>query len=440
MSGAARSASDVIDVMRGDSGSPGMGNRRSQRKRMKTTRAMESIQQENDMDWDEESGERILRNHKNRRVQATAAERADEEIRGPEQPEDRDFNNKLDIIKAEFQLQFKKFRDQLVEETARMFRDQMAEEMAKFTAQWTEQLTQARRELEDARLQLQAMKEAHEGPFVRPTYADVTQRTPPDSVPSLPSSASRTATPESVFCTVDMSRVPEDHIGESTPAALRKLIESEMRVPRDQHNWRCVAVTRDRGNTKRLRIVGRNEDEVKKIKGIIEAKKTPGARVLRDQLYPVKVDNVNRTAVIDSDSKILPGAAEALSQENDVQVAKVAWLSRRDTAKAYGSMVVYITKAGDARRLLNDGFFYAGGESGYTGIFERRMRPEQCYNCQQIGHKAFQCKNAQVCARCAKEGHRHSSCSEVVVKCVSCGGPHESFSRNCQRLYPSHHE
>jgi hypothetical protein len=36
---------------------------------------MESIQQENDMDWEEEnSSERMLRNHKNRKTQATAAE------------------------------------------------------------------------------------------------------------------------------------------------------------------------------------------------------------------------------------------------------------------------------------------------------------------------------------------------------------------------------
>ena len=128
---------------------------------------------------------------------------------------------------------------------------------------------------------------------------------------------------------------------------------------------------------------------MKKIKDIVEAKKTPGARVLRDQLYPVKVDNIKRTAVIDHEGKVLPGAAEALGQENDVQIAKLAWLSRRDAGKAYRSMVVYVMKLGDARRLLSKSFFYAGGESGYTGIFERRIRPEQCYNCQQIGHKAF---------------------------------------------------
>ena len=94
--------------------------------------------------------------------------------------------------------------------------------------------------------------------------------------------------------------------------ALRKLIETKMRLPGDQAKWRCVAITRDRGNIKRLRIIGRNEEEVKKIKDIIEAKKALGIRVLRDQLYLVKVDNVNRTAVLDHEGKVLPRAIEAL--------------------------------------------------------------------------------------------------------------------------------
>jgi hypothetical protein len=53
------------------------------------------------------------------------------------------------------------------------FRKIMAEEVAKMTAQLTdelsharEQLTRACRELEDTRLQLQAMKEAQEAPLV----------------------------------------------------------------------------------------------------------------------------------------------------------------------------------------------------------------------------------------------------------------------------------
>ncbi|KAJ5253215.1 hypothetical protein N7489_003625 [Penicillium chrysogenum] len=68
-------------------------------------------------------------------------------------------------------------------------------------------------------------------------------------------------------------------------------------------------------------------------------------------------------------------------------------------------------------------------ESGMTSTFEHRPRPTQCYNCQEVGHKAFQCKNVQKCARCAAEGHRHSDCNQTVLKCVPCGGPHESIAR-----------
>ncbi len=121
------------------------------------------------MDWDEESGERILRNYKNRTVRATAAERADKGIQGQEQPTDLDINEKLDNIKTEFQLQFKKLRGHVAEEMAKMT-TKLTEELS----QAREQLTQAYRELEDTRLQLQAMKEAYEGPFVRPSYANVT--------------------------------------------------------------------------------------------------------------------------------------------------------------------------------------------------------------------------------------------------------------------------
>ena len=120
-----------------------------------------------------------------------------------------------------------------------------------------------------------------------------------------------------------------------------------------------------------------------------------------------------------------------LGKENNVQIAKLAWLSKKDNPKAYGSIVIYVTKGCDARRLLQDQFFYVAGESGWTSVFEPFSGPVQCYNCQEIGHKAFNCKKTQVCGKCAKEGHHHSDCIEAIQKCVLCKGSHESFSRNC---------
>jgi hypothetical protein len=41
------------------------------------------------------------------------------------------------------------------------------------------------------------------------------------------------------------------------------------------------------------------------------------------------VDNANRTAILDQEGKVLPGAAEILGRENDVDIAKIGWLSRK---------------------------------------------------------------------------------------------------------------
>ncbi|KAI3534417.1 hypothetical protein CABS02_13248 [Colletotrichum abscissum] len=214
-----------------------------------------------------------------------------------------------------------------------------------------------------------------------------------------------------------------------------------MRAMDGQGSWRCRAVTVDPRNADRIRVVCRDDAEHKLVKQIVEKSFGSGTRVLRDELYPVKVDNVKRTEILDEKSSVRVEAAEALSRENETTVAKISWLSKKDMPKAYGSMVVFVTKASDTRRLISEGFFHVGGESGTTMAFQRRLRPQLCYNCQQITrHKAYQCANPQVCGRCAKVRHHHSECRETIVTCVPCGGPHESFSKNCPKLYPRSHE
>jgi hypothetical protein len=49
-------------------------------------------------------------------------------------------------------------------------------------------------------------------------------------------------------------------------------------------------------------------------------------------------------------------------------VGKPSWLSRKNVAKAYGSMVVYLAKGSDVQRYLRKGFFHVAGESGYGDI------------------------------------------------------------------------
>ncbi|KAJ9479901.1 hypothetical protein VN97_g13161 [Penicillium thymicola] len=152
--------------------------------------------------------------------------------------------------------------------------------------------------------------------------------------------------------------------------SIRATIEKEIRTMDDHTHWRCRAVTVSPRDPNRIRIACRDEAEHQLVKKVAEEKIGTGARVLRDELYPIKVDSVKRAAVLDENHGILTGAAAALGEENETTIAKMTWLSSKETVKPYGSMVVYLTKGTDARRLLVDGYFHAGGESGTTSVFE----------------------------------------------------------------------
>ena len=128
------------------------------------------------------------------------------------------------------------------------------------------------------------------------------------------------------------------------PGAIRGAIEKDMHTMEGHDGWRCIAVIKDPKNTARIRVTCRDEAELQHVKAAAQKTSAPGARVLRDQLYPVKVDNANRTVILSQDGTIRPEAAEALGMENNTRIAKIAWLSKKDTGKAYGSMVVYVIK------------------------------------------------------------------------------------------------
>ncbi|OKP01715.1 hypothetical protein PENSUB_7253 [Penicillium subrubescens] len=202
-------------------------------------------------------------------------------------------------------------------------------------------------------------------PTGSPSYADVA-RTPPTSHPSnirtLSSWNTRPTTfTDTLYCTIDTSKMADSDNERISVGPIRAAVETEIRTMENHTHWRCRAVTVDPKNINRIRIACRDEAEHQLVKKVAEAKIGAGARVLRDELYPIKVDSVNRAAVLDENDEIRTGAMAALSEENETTVAKIVWLSKKESAKAYGLMVVYLTKGSDARRLLADGFFHAGG-------------------------------------------------------------------------------
>jgi hypothetical protein len=137
MSGFANPASDVITVMEGEPDVPGGGYHRPLRKRTRTTRAMESEQQKGDMEWQEEESSEGAPSHTRAKKRATpkAAGSMIEATQGLKRLLEQDFNQRMEAMKAEFQLEFAKLRDRMVEEVTRT------------TAQMTQELSQVRQQL-----------------------------------------------------------------------------------------------------------------------------------------------------------------------------------------------------------------------------------------------------------------------------------------------------
>ena len=159
-------------------------------------------------------------------------------------------------------------------------------------------------------------------------------------------------------------------------------------------------------------------------------------RVFRDQLYLIKVNNVCKDSVFFTEKLLLSGIIESLRKKNEISVTKMTWISRNNNSKVYEFIIVYLHRGSNVNRLLQKDYFYVNDESEFIIVFERCSRPDQCYNCQSMNHKTYNCKKVTVYARCITEEHNHNNCN-VTSKCVSCDGPHKSYSKNCQVLYSS---
>ncbi|KFA55196.1 hypothetical protein S40293_09951 [Stachybotrys chartarum IBT 40293] len=227
-----------------------------------------------------------------------------------------------------------------------------------------EQATGAQRELRETREELRQVREqletitaatstAQTSP--RASYADIA-RTPPDSNPSNVRSLSSTHATSSdlddaLYCTIDISRIEDTESEDTSAGAIRNLIETGVRTELGRPDWRCRAVTKDRKSSHRIRIACRNENEHQLVKQVAEANAPRGARVLRDEWYPVKVDNVNRLAVLDELETVRPEAAKVFSQENDwTKMTPTTW---REGRWAIRSML-WVNKDLEAEQVLTD--------------------------------------------------------------------------------------
>jgi hypothetical protein len=71
---------------------------------------------------------------------------------------------------------------------------------------------------------------------------------------------------DTLYCTVDTSRVVEGERSKAQPGAVRKAVEEEIRTGEEQANWHCAVVIRDARNKERIKIVCRDKAELQRVK------------------------------------------------------------------------------------------------------------------------------------------------------------------------------
>lgn len=165
----------------------------------------------------------------------------------------------------------------------------------------------------------------------------------PQATPKTATSTVPLPTVDTLHCTIDVSRIQDDDI-RRLAGTIRATVENQSRAELDNSMGRCRAVLKNPKNT--------------------------GTRVLRDDLSPIKVDTVRRNAIPNGINEVRVEVAETLGREDDTELAKVAWLSRRDDLKMYGSMVVYFKKRSEAKEFIGEGLSW----------LEESSTPQECLN------------------------------------------------------------
>ncbi|KAL3704454.1 hypothetical protein TMatcc_010145 [Talaromyces marneffei ATCC 18224] len=65
-----------------------------------------------------------------------------------------------------------------------------------------------------------------------------------------------------LFCTIDTSRVGEEDKARTQIANIRQQIKKEMRGNEETQNWRCAAMVKDPKNADRIKVICRDEEEI----------------------------------------------------------------------------------------------------------------------------------------------------------------------------------
>lgn len=86
-------------------------------------------------------------------------------------------------------------------------------------------------------------------------------------------------------------------------------------------------------------------------------------------MYPIKVNGAKACTIVDQRQEcILESARHTIGKKNGYVIAQLGWLSKRDSGKLYGLMIIYLASKSQADKFLEKRLFEVRKKSIYTDI------------------------------------------------------------------------
>ncbi|CAD0098219.1 unnamed protein product, partial [Aureobasidium mustum] len=157
----------------------------------------------------------------------------------------------------------------------------------------------------------------------------------------------------------------------------------------------------------------------------------PGARIRGETWYPIKVDGISKSVVLDPAGgpktlkpEIVANFATDNSKDNiDCTAMKAVWISR-PSDKVNGSMIA-------AAYLLRKMTVIFGPTAGFAAPYEAKENNDPCFNCNSYGHYQFRCTKPAKCGHCSGNHQSRDCMDKGNPKCPACNGPHSIMDRRC---------
>lgn len=122
------------------------------------------------------------------------------------------------------------------------------------------------------------------------------------------------------------------------------------------------------------------------------------------------------------------------------KIKELTRINSRKPAAQYGSIRIVFEEEESTFNFLQENSVFLWGTQLVREAWDPEKKEVQCLKCAKWGHKVSSCREEERCGRCASKEHRTASCTvkeESEYECRNCGKNVVSWHRDCPARHPT---